>query len=395
MVHTSRKPFLIFIVLVGVIGLVFGWSQLQKRAPQSQRLLPTYFSYSQKELSSLEKLKSPNSIEVEDLWRWDDVAFETVGATKTDATVASKFYAYLMVAQRDAAYLSRNARGQFKGSIDPVSKQVVCLFFSDSCSKIPVRKQDDYSEALAKVVLAKVQGRIEEDKRTAKPYQLESGDEFWAGKAPFKGLDTGSWKPWLIPSARQFRLPPPPDFNAPEGRKHLEEVKGLFAALTNKQKYAIAFWAGGPGTKTPPGVWLQITSNAIKKENMNLERALFVRSVFAMGLADTEIAALHLKYTYWAKRPFMIDDTIITFMPTPNHPSYPSDSSAVAGFSAAILNHYFPEETEKWNALTEEAVNSRINSGIHFRVDVEQGVTLGRKVAEAVIRRAEEDARPQ
>jgi hypothetical protein len=111
-----------------------------------------------------------------------------------------------------------------------------------------------------------------------------------------------------------------------------------------------------------------------------------------MGLADTEITAMDSKYTYWAKRPFMIDNTLQTFMPTPNHPSYPSDSMAVTSFSLAALSHFFPEDRGKWESLAEEAGNSRLWSGIHFRADVEQASILGKRVAEAIISQAEPES---
>lgn len=384
-----KKLFFTFIAIIGIIGFIFGWNQFRKSALQGQKPLPTYFSYSQGELSSLRGLKSSASIQIEDLQYWEGIAFETVSTTKTDATTASKFYAYLMVAQRDAAYLSWNMHRRSEGSVDSISKQVICLFFLDVCPKISVRQQDAYSEALANVVLTKIRERIEEDRKQTQPYEIRSGDEFWVGKVPFKGIETGSWKTWLIPPVREFRLPPP-DFSAPERQEQLEAVRNIFSTLTDQQKVAVAFWAGGPGTKTPPGMWLKTTSDSIKKANVSLERALFIRSVVSMGIADTEIAAMDSKYTYWAKRPFMIDNTIRTFMPTPNHPSYPSDSMAVAAFSVAFLGRYFPEEKERLNSLAQEAGDSRILSGIHFPVDVEQGFALGRNIAEAAIRQAEQ-----
>ena len=116
---------------------------------------------------------------------------------------------------------------------------------------------------------------------------------------------------------------------------------------------------------------------------MRLEKILLLRSVLAMTLADTEIAAMDSKYTYWVKRPFMRDNTILTFMPTPNHPSYPSEHAAIAGAGAAFLETFFPQE--RWAALSREAANSRIWSGIHFPMDAEKGLALGREIAEKVL----------
>jgi PAP2 superfamily protein len=201
----------------------------------------------------------------------------------------------------------------------------------------------------------------------------------------FKGIDTGSWKTWLVQSGNQFRLPPPAGYGSPEDQKQLQAVKDIFQHLTDKQKKAIAFWATGPGTKTAPGMWLKFASDAMQESSMRLEKILLLRSVLAMILADTEIAAMDSKYTYWVKRPFMRDNTILTFMPTPNHPSYPSEHAAIAGAGAAFLETFFPQQKERWAALSREATNSRIWSGIHFPMDAEQGLALGREIAEKVL----------
>jgi membrane-associated phospholipid phosphatase len=123
----------------------------------------------------------------------------------------------------------------------------------------------------------------------------------------------------------------------------------------------------------------------MQESSMRLEQILLLRSVLAMTLADTEIAAMDSKYTYWVKRPFMRDNTMLTFMPTPNHPSYPSEHAAIAGAGAAFLETFFPQQRERWVALSREAANSRIWSGIHFPMDAEQGLALGRAIAEKVL----------
>ena len=74
--------------------------------------------------------------------------------------------------------------------------------------------------------------------------------------------------------------------------------------MTDKQKKAIAFWATGPGTKTAPGMWLKFASDAMQENSMHLEKILLLRSVLAMTLADTEIAAMDSKYTLLGEAPF-------------------------------------------------------------------------------------------
>ncbi|MGH2374189.1 MAG: phosphatase PAP2 family protein, partial [bacterium] len=106
----------------------------------------------------------------------------------------------------------------------------------------------------------------------------------------------------------------------------------------------------------------------------------------AMTIADAVIAVFDSKYTYWVKRPFMMDRSIRTVMPTPNHPSYPAGHSTLSAAAATILSHYFPEATDTWQALAREAGLSRVWGGIHFPMDNEQGLILGDRVAREAIR---------
>lgn len=382
----SRRIILGFSVLA-LVGLGV-YLLLRREGSSTIKSLPTYFVYTDEALKPLKDMKSQYKIQAEELWRWEDKAYEIVGKTKTDTTNASKFYAYLFTAQRDAAFLSYQSHaGKFLGSLDPVSAAVSCLFFPDFCSELSKDgKRDVYSDALANAVLTKIKERIEEDQKNTRPYEIKSGAEFWNGKAPFKGLDAGSWKPWLIPSVEPFRLPLPPKEGSPEDEEQFEIVRSIFPTLTDKQKNEIAVWAAGPGTKSSAGIWLKMASDYIKKNQTDLATVFRIRSVLAMAIADTEIAAMDSKYTYWVKRPFMRDPSILTFMPTPNHPSYPSDSTSVAGTGATLLSHYFPEAQAQWASLMQESGQSRIHSGIHFPADVEQGLALGKAIAEEIIR---------
>jgi hypothetical protein len=51
----------------------------------------------------------------------------------------------------------------------------------------------------------------------------------------------------------------------------------------------------------------------------------------------------------------------------------------------------FPHDAAALNALGNEAGESRLWAGIHFRSDIDTGLALGRAVAKLVIERAEKD----
>jgi membrane-associated phospholipid phosphatase len=77
--------------------------------------------------------------------------------------------------------------------------------------------------------------------------------------------------------------------------------------------------------------------------------------------------------------------------PTPNHPSYPAAHGCFSTAQAVILGHLFPRDAAAPAMLAEEAGESRVWAGIHYRGDIVSGAALGRAVAEKVIARARKD----
>jgi membrane-associated phospholipid phosphatase len=82
---------------------------------------------------------------------------------------------------------------------------------------------------------------------------------------------------------------------------------------------------------------------------------------------------------------------VTPLFPSPNHPSYPAAHGSLSGAISAALAYLFPHDAVALNALGEEAGESRLWAGIHFRSDINTGLALGRAVAKLVIERAEKD----
>jgi hypothetical protein len=80
-----------------------------------------------------------------------------------------------------------------------------------------------------------------------------------------------------------------------------------------------------------------------------------------------------------------------TLFATPNHPSYPAAHGCLSGAISAVLAYLFPHDAAALNALGDEAGQSRLWAGIHFRSDIDTGLALGLAVAKLVIERAEKD----
>ncbi len=389
-----RKFFLLFgflalLLLLSALYLLWG------RSPAET--LPTYFSYTDEELQMIRGLHSDKAITFEDLQAWDDAIFNLIQENKTGTTKASQIYTYLLVAQRDAAFISYNDTGKFRGSIDAVSKGVICAFMPDDCLYITT-DSDAYSDALAQIVLAKVEKRIADDQSQLHTYPLQSEDPYWLNKRDeaFNGQDVGSWMPWSIASVADFNLPPPPELGSDERAQQLQEVRDAVDGITDEQKRAVIYWADGPGTKTAAAQWLELATTHMKETGMtDLRRIFMIRSILEMAIADTIIASHDVKYTYWERRPGSLDASIVTVIPTPNHPSYPSNSAAIGMTAATVMAYFFPEKSSEWLSIAEEIGNTRVWSGIHFPLDVQEGYAQGKKIAEAVLQKEFGDSQPQ
>jgi hypothetical protein len=379
------KKLLIVLAIIIVIGLAgFIIYSKYKRPIFLQEKRATYFSYTNEEIAPLLRSNSTKEISTDEIYKWDRLAFDLVSKGTLVSGFdpnTSKLYAYLAVAQRDVAALSFNTKGRFAGSLAPISKEVLCIFVPEECSRINIEEdRDEYSDKLSEIVSAKVRARIAEDNLRLKPYPKKIGREYWDGPEPQIGLADGSSKTWLIRSGDQFRVLPPPAFGSEEFRAELLKTKKALKDLTEEQKRAVVFWAGGPGTMTTPGIWLKLADDFMRENAVSVEKVLRVRQALTMALADGTIAVFDSKYTYWTRRPFMMDSSVVTIMPTPNHPSYPAGHSVLSAASATILAHYFPEKSEEWKARAEEGGISRVWGGIHYPMDNLQGNQLGEKV---------------
>jgi membrane-associated phospholipid phosphatase len=114
-------------------------------------------------------------------------------------------------------------------------------------------------------------------------------------------------------------------------------------------------------------------------------------SLLNVAIYDAMVAAWDAKYTYNRPRPAALDPTLSVLAQHTNSPSYPSEHAVAAGAASTILAYLYPDMAQDFLDKAEEAAQSRVLAGAHFRSDVEAGLELGRQVAEQVIARAELD----
>ncbi len=127
------------------------------------------------------------------------------------------------------------------------------------------------------------------------------------------------------------------------------------------------------------------------KLDQNPPRAARVYALVSAVTYDAFIANHESKYTYWYIRPPQLDSAIVPSISLPNHPSYPSNHAAVSTARMTVMGYLFPQHANEAQAIANEAAESRVWGGIHYRMDLNAGFPLGRAVAQKFIDWANKD----
>lgn len=241
---------------------------------------------------------------------------------------------------------------------------------------------------------------------TPPAFQAVPVQAYWGNNRPFLA---GSTAPDCIPP------PPPIPYSTTRNSPFYKEAMEVYntSKHLNQERNAIAlYWADGGGTITPPGHTVNIATQMIRTNNIDLEDAAMIYAKMGMAVADAFIACWKGKYAFNVMRPITyirenIDPTWNSLIATPPFPTYCSGHATVSGASAEVLTELFGDKnkfTDRTHEQTfgvrtfksfyhaaEEAAISRLYGGIHFRMDneigLEKGKTIGKNIARINLKR--------
>ncbi len=148
--------------------------------------------------------------------------------------------------------------------------------------------------------------------------------------------------------------------------------------------------------QTPEGVfpWAIMQLNRwVLEDKLETNPPKAARAYALLGAVgfDAFIASQDAKFTYWYLRPAQLDTTLVPLFQAPNFPSYPSNHSTFSTSRAEVLAYLFPDRADTIRAMGKEAGDSRIWAGIHFEIDNQAGVSMGKNIAQKFIAWAEND----
>lgn len=137
---------------------------------------------------------------------------------------------------------------------------------------------------------------------------------------------------------------------------------------------------------TPAGLWIEIARDLIVCDGLDTVHAAGILAAASVAMADAFICCWDAIFTYWTARPVTVDPTLDVRIVTPPFPSYTSGHSTISAAAARVLGHFFPDDAADLTAKAEEAKNSRLWAGIHFRNDNETGAAGGMQLGELIVR---------
>jgi membrane-associated phospholipid phosphatase len=189
----------------------------------------------------------------------------------------------------------------------------------------------------------------------------------------------GNWKTWVIDSGPQFRAPPPPDGATTE--KELVELARIAATRDGVALDRVAYW----NTGSPSYRWSEIAVAEHFRNGVVWQIAARNLALMHIAIYDAMVAAWDSKYAYNRSRPSAVNADLTTVVPNPPSPSYPAEHAVAAGAASEVLAYVFPERSEFFRKLADEAARSRLIAGVNYESDVAAGLALGRQVAALVI----------
>ena len=266
---------------------------------------------------------------------------------------------------------------------------------------------------------------------------------------PFKGYNwadystkPGHWRP-TVPGppqpmfpfwgrARTFAIgesdklcPPPLAYSESTSSPFFNQAMEVVAQTVNapyENIWIAEYWSDDLVNLTfsPGPRWTAIANQVYENEDTDLETALLCDAKVGMALNDAAVACWHSKYYYNVERPEsyikriidpnwepVLDNPLNTDKGfSPPFPAYPSGHSTMGAAGAEALASIFgydyamtdrchenrqdfegrPRSFGSFQEMAEENAWSRVPLGVHFRMDSEQGVNLGYRVARKVNR---------
>ena len=343
---------------------------------------------------------APSTLRATATQHWNEYARDLV--TRNPSAPSPRVFAYLALAQRNAAVVARQTGRDVDGAVAGASAAVLAFFIPNDAQVIEgnlvqeeaslgangPRRDFAAGVEIGKRVAQDVIAAAKADRSDAVAIAAAPTAPAWTSQArppapplyrQFQGM-----RPFYLASASEFRAPPPAALGSDAFRATLAEVRKTSDNRTTEQLRIAQRWEMVTGPYMP-GFWNQMALDAAEAHHLSQAETTEVLALVHMAWLDAFIACADSKYVYWVPRPSQLDPEIRLAIGLPNHPSYPSNHSCTASASGSVLDGLFPDERGRYSALAREIAISRLYAGIHYRIDIDAGLEIGHNVATKVL----------
>ena len=243
------------------------------------------------------------------------------------------------------------------------------------------------------------------------PYVPPVGFGLWVPTSPTPAVNPYAYqRRLLVPgSANGTALTPLPDFSTDPSSDYyamVKEVYDISLTLTADQKALADYFKDNPGYGAG-GTYVAAFVQALNIAQFTLDKAAVAYAKVGLGQHDATIVLFVNKYIFNVMRPvtyirLYINPAWNTYIPTPNHPEFPSGHATITGGALTMMSNVFGEKfpitlhtydylnypPRSYSTFTQmglDIANSRIYGGIHYRLTCERSIVQGKKVAENIL----------
>ena len=246
------------------------------------------------------------------------------------------------------------------------------------------------------------------------PYVPPVGLGLWIPTSPTPAVNPYAYqRRLLVPgSANGTTLVPPPSFSTVPGSPFYNMVKEVYDAsaapttLTAGQKAMADYFKDVPGY-SPGGTYVALMSQALDNTKPSLDMGALTYVKVGLAIHDASIVLFTNKYQFNLIRPVTyikayIDPNWLTYVPTPNHPEFPSGHSTTGGGALTMMSNIFGEDFHitlhtydylnyparsytSFTQLSNEISDSRFYGGLHYKATLVKSTEQGKKVAENIL----------
>ena len=330
-----------------------------------------------------------------------------VGVVPSFGTLAQKIAALAIAEEAYMAALSRKGDG-------PAKTSGVAVGRAAGAAMLTLRK-DDGATRDAPYTPGTGPGKWRPHPNPDPPNPPIANVELARGYAPSVLPGWGNVTPFTLLSAAQFWLPGPPALTSEAYAKDYNEIKSIggqgSTARTAEQTEIARFWFQGPPA------WHRIARIVAEARALDAWDSARLLGLMSLAMADGYIAGFKIRYVYDLWRPVTAiregdtdgNDATVgdlswnSLQNTPPVSDYPSTQSIFSGAAsvvlAGVLGAYkasfsitsgppFPDIKRAFTSFSQaarESADSRVYAGIHFRTACEDGLSLGRKIAQRAL----------